>query len=53
MTGLWQIQKRGRDQMSENERIHLDLDYADKSNILMDMWIMAQTPQAIIQKTNT
>jgi lipopolysaccharide/colanic/teichoic acid biosynthesis glycosyltransferase len=53
MTGLWQIQKRGKIQMSENERIHLDLDYADKSNILMDMWIMAQTPQAIIQKTNT
>jgi Sugar transferases involved in lipopolysaccharide synthesis len=53
MTGLWQIQKRGKVQMSENERIHLDLDYADKSNILMDMWIIAQTPQAIIQKTNT
>jgi lipopolysaccharide/colanic/teichoic acid biosynthesis glycosyltransferase len=53
MTGLWQIQKRGKDQMSENERIRLDLDYANKSNILMDMWIMANTPQAIIQKTNT
>ncbi len=53
MTGLWQIQKRGKSEISENERIGLDLDYADKSNMLMDMWIMAHTPQAIIQKANT
>jgi lipopolysaccharide/colanic/teichoic acid biosynthesis glycosyltransferase len=53
MTGLWQIQKRGRSEMSENERINLDLDYADKSNMFMDMWIMAHTPQAIMQKANT
>ncbi len=39
--------------MSENERISLDIDYADKSNLLYDMWIMARTPQALLQKTNT
>jgi lipopolysaccharide/colanic/teichoic acid biosynthesis glycosyltransferase len=53
MTGLWQVQKRGRYEMSEDERIGLDLNYADKSNLLMDMWIMAHTPQALIQKINT
>ena len=51
MTGLWQIHKRGRSEMSANERIGLDLDYADNSNMLMDMWIMAHTPQAIMQKS--
>jgi lipopolysaccharide/colanic/teichoic acid biosynthesis glycosyltransferase len=53
ITGLWQIKKRGRSLMSENERINLDIDYADKSNLLYDMWIMARTPQALLQKTNT
>ena len=28
--------------MSESERIGLDIDYADKSNLLLDMWIIAQ-----------
>jgi lipopolysaccharide/colanic/teichoic acid biosynthesis glycosyltransferase len=53
ITGLWQIKKRGRSVMSEDERISLDIDYADKSNLLFDMWIMAHTPQALLQKTNT
>jgi lipopolysaccharide/colanic/teichoic acid biosynthesis glycosyltransferase len=53
ITGLWQIKKRGRAAMSENERISLDIDYADKSNLLFDMWIMANTPQALLQKANT
>jgi lipopolysaccharide/colanic/teichoic acid biosynthesis glycosyltransferase len=53
ITGLWQIQKRGRSEMSEAERIGLDIDYADKSNLLFDMWIIAQTPQALLQRENT
>jgi lipopolysaccharide/colanic/teichoic acid biosynthesis glycosyltransferase len=53
MTGLWQVKKRGRSVMSADERLDLDLNYADKSNLLMDMWIMAQTPQALMQKANT
>jgi len=52
MTGLWQIQKRGRHVMSAEERISLDNDYADKGDLLYDFWIMANTPPAIIQKTN-
>ena len=53
ITGLWQIQKRGRPEMSGDERIGLDIDYADKSNLLFDMWIISQTPQALRQKENT
>ncbi len=53
ITGLWQIQKRGRDTMSCKERIDLDIAYADKSNLLYDMWIVARTPQALMQKVNT
>ena len=53
MTGLWQVKKRGKPVMSADERIDLDLNYADKSNLLMDMWIMAHTPQKIKKKANT
>jgi lipopolysaccharide/colanic/teichoic acid biosynthesis glycosyltransferase len=53
ITGLWQILKRGRPEMSEDERIGLDNDYADKSNLLFDMWIIVHTPQALMQKENT
>ena len=53
ITGLWQIRKRGGTTMSEDERIGLDMDYADKSSFLYDMWIIANTPQALIQKENT
>jgi lipopolysaccharide/colanic/teichoic acid biosynthesis glycosyltransferase len=53
ITGLWQIKKRGRMNMSVDERISLDIDYANHSNLLFDMWIMAHTPQALMQKTNT
>jgi lipopolysaccharide/colanic/teichoic acid biosynthesis glycosyltransferase len=53
ITGLWQVQKRSHPDMSESERIGLDIDYADKSNLLFDMWIIAHTPQALIQRHNT
>ncbi len=53
MTGLWQVQKRGGHILSAQERMDLDIDYADKSNLLYDMWILAKTPQAMIQKVNT
>ncbi|MDP9040483.1 MAG: sugar transferase [Bacteroidota bacterium] len=52
MTGLWQVQKRGKSGMSGDDRMNLDLNYADKSNLILDMWIMAHTPQALMQKAN-
>lgn len=52
LTGLWQIKKRGQKEMSVDERIGLDIDYAEKYSFMYDMWIMAQTPKALIQKDN-
>ena len=52
ITGLWQIKKRGRAEMSIEERINLDITYARESNILYDLRIMANTPAALIQKTS-
>jgi lipopolysaccharide/colanic/teichoic acid biosynthesis glycosyltransferase len=53
MTGLWQIKKRGQKDMSAEERISLDLDYANRNNFMYDLWIMANTPSALIQKSNS
>ncbi len=52
ITGLWQIKKRGQDEMSTEERLTLDIDYAERYNFMYDLWIMANTPSALIQKTN-
>jgi lipopolysaccharide/colanic/teichoic acid biosynthesis glycosyltransferase len=52
MTGLWQIKKRGQKDMSVEERISLDIDYAHRNNFMYDLWIMANTPTALIQKSN-
>jgi lipopolysaccharide/colanic/teichoic acid biosynthesis glycosyltransferase len=52
ITGLWQIRKRGKDEMSVEERIHLDLAYARNNNLVMDLWIMLQTPRVLLQSQN-
>jgi lipopolysaccharide/colanic/teichoic acid biosynthesis glycosyltransferase len=52
ITGLWQIKKRGKSDMSVEERIMLDISYARKSTLLYDLWIMANTPGALIQKSD-
>ena len=52
ITGLWQIKKRGRSEMSIDERIGLDISYARQANLLYDFWIMARTPAALLQKTD-
>ena len=52
ITGLWQIKQRGKDLMSDEERIRLDIAYVNNSNFIYDLWIMANTPQALIQKGN-
>jgi len=50
ITGLWQIRKKRNKNMSVEERIHLDIDYADKHNFAYDLWILANTPNALLQK---
>lgn len=52
ITGLWQVKKRGRAEMSIEERINLDILYARRANLLYDLRIMASTPAALWQKAN-
>ncbi|HEY0668553.1 MAG TPA: sugar transferase [Sphingobacteriaceae bacterium] len=52
MTGLWQIRRKTKYKMTAEERIRLDISYAERSNFLYDLWIMANTPSAVIQGTN-
>ncbi|SIN81649.1 sugar transferase [Chitinophaga niabensis] len=52
ITGLWQISKRGKKEMSVEERISLDIDYAYKNSFTYDMWLIVNTPLALIQKDN-
>jgi lipopolysaccharide/colanic/teichoic acid biosynthesis glycosyltransferase len=52
ITGLWQIKKRGKAEMSVEERIELDISYARRANVLYDFWIIAKTPQALFQKSD-
>lgn len=50
ITGLWQITKRGKDNMSEDERIALDMEYAMKNSFGLDMKILLSTIPALLQK---
>ena len=50
ITGLWQVTKRGKKDMSVEERIALDMAYADESSLWYDLKIVAQTIPALLQK---
>ncbi|MBL0744252.1 sugar transferase [Chryseolinea lacunae] len=50
ITGLWQVTKRGKENMSEEERIQLDMEYAMNNSFLYDMKIFVGTFPALIQK---
>lgn len=52
ITGLWQIRKKDRHIMTDEERIKLDIVYSKKQNFLFDLWIIAHTPPALIQRSN-
>lgn len=52
ITGLWQIKKRGKTDMSVEERIDLDISYSRKFSVFYDLKIMASTPLALLQKSN-
>ncbi len=49
LTGLWQISKRGKKEMSAEERIQLDIDYAKRYSVRMDLKILLKTLPAMIQ----
>lgn len=50
ITGLWQVTKRGRGEMSEEERIKLDIDYARKNSFLFDISLIFKTFPALLQE---
>ena len=50
LTGLWQISKRGKKDMSETERKELDNYYAANYSIFLDLKIILKTIPALIQK---
>lgn len=49
LTGLWQISKRGKKDMSEIERKELDNFYARQHSFFLDLKIMIKTIPALIQ----
>jgi lipopolysaccharide/colanic/teichoic acid biosynthesis glycosyltransferase len=50
ITGQWQISKRGKADMSNEERISIDIDYARNRSLKGDFKILFSTPSALIQK---
>ena len=52
LTGLWQVSKRGGDDMSAEERIALDVTYAQKNSFWFDLKLLLRTPFSMIQKEN-
>ncbi|KAA3436765.1 sugar transferase [Rufibacter hautae] len=52
ITGLWQVSKRGKKNMSEEERKALDIEYAQKFSLRKDLYILLKTVPAMFQKEN-
>ena len=50
LRGLWQVSKRGKEDMSERERKKLDNFYAQKYSFWFDMKILFGTIPALFQK---
>lgn len=50
ITGLWQVTKRGQSEMSDEDRIQLDITYAKRHSFWYDLGIMLKTIPAMIQK---
>jgi lipopolysaccharide/colanic/teichoic acid biosynthesis glycosyltransferase len=52
ITGLWQVKGRANYDLTVQERINMDIDYANKHSFLFDMKILLKTPKELIQKHN-
>jgi lipopolysaccharide/colanic/teichoic acid biosynthesis glycosyltransferase len=52
ITGLWQVEKRGKGDMSEEERLMLDNTYAQSHSLWNDMKLIVKTIPALLQKEN-
>ncbi|WP_158827180.1 sugar transferase [Mucilaginibacter lacusdianchii] len=52
ITGLWQVEKRGKGDMSEEERLMLDNVYAQNHSLTNDVKLILKTIPALLQKEN-
>lgn len=52
ITGLWQVEKRGRAEMSETERLNLDNNYAKTNSFVNDIKLIMRTIPALFQSEN-
>jgi lipopolysaccharide/colanic/teichoic acid biosynthesis glycosyltransferase len=52
ITGLWQVEKRGKGEMSEEERLMLDNTYAQSHSMRNDLKLIFKTIPALLQKEN-
>ena len=52
ITGLWQVEKRGRGEMSEEERLNLDNNYARTHSFTNDIKLILRTIPALFQTEN-
>lgn len=52
ITGLWQVSKRGKGGVSEEERKALDVDYARNYSVATDLRILLLTIPALFQQEN-
>ncbi|HTH82881.1 MAG TPA: sugar transferase [Mucilaginibacter sp.] len=52
ITGLWQVEKRGKGDMDEEERLMLDNKYAENHSFSYDMKLILKTIPALLQKEN-
>ena len=52
LTGLWQVEKRGKANMSEEERLMLDNMYAENHSFFYDLKLILKTIPALLQKEN-
>ncbi|MDW3651732.1 MAG: sugar transferase [Bacteroidia bacterium] len=50
ITGLWQVKRRGKAYMSEEERKRMDVAYADNASFWNDLKIVIQTIPALLQR---
>lgn len=52
ITGLWQVEKRGKGEMSEEERLLLDNRYAKSHSFINDIRLILKTVPALFQTAN-
>ena len=50
ITGLWQVNEKGKDNLTTEERVGLDIEYAKGFSFLMDFKILSKTLPAMVQK---